>query len=54
MYVKKMQLLKTEYRVKYKDIAKRFGVDKSFVSKMISGQKLIPVKYYEVIDQMLK
>ena len=37
IYVKKLQTLKTEYRVKYKDIASRFGVDRSFVSKMISG-----------------
>lgn len=54
IYVKKLIELKTEYRVKYKEIAKRLGVDNSFVSKMVSGQKLIPVKYYEQISRMLE
>ena len=53
-YVKKLQILKTEYRMKYKDMAQRFGIDKSFVSKMVNGHKLIPVKYYPVIDQMIR
>lgn len=46
IYVKKIQTLKTEYRVKYKDIAERLGVHKSFVSKWLSGVKLIPEKYF--------
>jgi len=37
IYVKKLIELKTEYRVKYKEIAKRLGVDNSFVSRMVSG-----------------
>lgn len=53
-YVRKMQMLKTEYRVKYKDMASRLGVDRSFVSKMVNGVKLIPVKYYGVIDEMVR
>lgn len=54
IYVKKLQILKIEYRVKYKEIADRFGVDKSFVSKMVNGHKLIPEKYYKQIDEMIR
>lgn len=53
IYVKKIQTLKTEYKVKYKDIAERLGVHRSFVSKWLSGVKLIPEKYFCQIDKMM-
>lgn len=52
-YVEQIIEARKVYGVTYKTIAERIGVSASFISKVVHGVKLLPVKYHPQIDKLM-